>query len=188
MHDSMKAKLSKLEERLAEIQKLLIDSETVKDMDNYTLLNKEFADLKPIVDKFDEYNSVLAAINDANEILGVVSSMAAIAALLRRYQSSFAVSVLQAAAFCFRSSRTNSRTADDRPPVRVLSISVISAATDMSQASAMPDNSSQNASSSDRLVRWPRMLTDRFFMPATGCRCAGNRQQSRHGWKSGTGQ
>ena len=69
MHDSMKAKLSKLEERLAEIQKLLIDSETIKDMDNYTLLNKEFADLKPIVDKFDEYNSVLAAINDANEIL-----------------------------------------------------------------------------------------------------------------------
>ena len=69
MHDSMKAKLSKLQERLAEIQKLLIDSETIKDMDNYTLLNKEFADLKPIVDKFDEYNSVLAAINDANEIL-----------------------------------------------------------------------------------------------------------------------
>ena len=69
MHDSMKAKLSKLQERLAEIQKLLIDSETIKDMDNFTLLNKEFADLKPIVDKFDEYNSVLAAINDANEIL-----------------------------------------------------------------------------------------------------------------------
>ena len=69
MHDSMKAKLSKLQERLTEIQKLLIDSETIKDMDNYTLLNKEFADLKPIVDKFDEYNSVLAAIKDANEIL-----------------------------------------------------------------------------------------------------------------------
>ena len=69
MHDSMKTKLSKLEERLAEIQKLLIDTETIKDMDNYTLLNKEFADLKPIVDKFDEYNSVLAAISDANEIL-----------------------------------------------------------------------------------------------------------------------
>ena len=69
MHDSMKAKLTKLQERLAEIQKLLIDSETIKDMNNYTLLNKEFADLKPIVDKFDEYNSFLAAINDANEIL-----------------------------------------------------------------------------------------------------------------------
>ena len=44
MHDSMKTKLSKLKERLAEIQKLLIDSDTIKDMDNYTLLNKEFAD------------------------------------------------------------------------------------------------------------------------------------------------
>ena len=69
MHDSMLAKLEKLKERLSEIEALLIDSETIKDMDNYTLLNKEFADLKPIVEKYQEYNGVLEAIDDANEIL-----------------------------------------------------------------------------------------------------------------------
>ena len=69
MHDSMLAKLKKLKERLVEIEGLLIDSETIKDMENYTLLNKEFADLKPIVEKYQEYNSVLEAISDANEIL-----------------------------------------------------------------------------------------------------------------------
>ena len=69
MHDSMLAKLEKLKERLSEIEALLIDSETIKDMDNYTLLNKEFADLKPIVEKYQEYNAVLEAIDDANEIL-----------------------------------------------------------------------------------------------------------------------
>ena len=36
MHDSMLVKLEKLKIRLAEIEALLIDSETIKDMDNYT--------------------------------------------------------------------------------------------------------------------------------------------------------
>jgi peptide chain release factor 1 len=69
MHDSMLVKLEKLKIRLAEIEALLIDSETIKDMDNYTLLNKEFADLKPIVEKFEEYNSIIESIKDANEII-----------------------------------------------------------------------------------------------------------------------
>ena len=69
MHESMLVKLGKLQIRLAEIEELLIDSETIKDMENYTLLNKEFADLKPIVDKFKEYKVVVEAIKDANEII-----------------------------------------------------------------------------------------------------------------------
>ena len=69
MHDSMLVKLDKLKIRLAEIEALLIDSETIKDMENYTLLNKEFADLKPIVEKFEEYNSRIESIKDANEII-----------------------------------------------------------------------------------------------------------------------
>ena len=69
MHESMLAKLGKLQIRLSEIEGLLIDSETIKDMENYTLLNKEFADLKPIVDKFKEYKAVVDAIKDANEII-----------------------------------------------------------------------------------------------------------------------
>ena len=69
MHDSMVIKLDKLKARLIEIEGLLIDSETVKDIEKYTLLNKEFADLKPIVDKYQEYNEVTDSIRDANEIL-----------------------------------------------------------------------------------------------------------------------
>ena len=33
------------------------------------MLNKEFSELKPIVEKFDEYNNVLKSIEDANEII-----------------------------------------------------------------------------------------------------------------------
>ncbi len=69
MHDSMFKKLDQLENRINEIQDLLLDSETVKDIEKYTLLNKEFSDLKPIVDKFNEYNQITKTIEDANEII-----------------------------------------------------------------------------------------------------------------------
>lgn len=69
MHDSMFKKLDQLENRINEIQGLLLDSETVKDIEKYTLLNKEFSDLKPIVDKFNEYNQIIKSIEDANEII-----------------------------------------------------------------------------------------------------------------------
>ena len=54
MHDSMLNKLDQLKNRIAEIETLLVDSETVKDIEKYTQLNKEFSELKPIVAKFDE--------------------------------------------------------------------------------------------------------------------------------------
>ena len=69
MHDSMFKRLNQLENRINEIQDLLLDSETVKDIEKYTLLNKEFSDLKPIVDKFNEYNQITKSIEDANEII-----------------------------------------------------------------------------------------------------------------------
>jgi len=69
MHDSMFKKLDQLEKRINEIQNLLLNSETVKDIEKYTLLNKEFSDLKPIVDKFNEYNQITKNIEDANEII-----------------------------------------------------------------------------------------------------------------------
>ena len=69
MHDSMLKKLDQLQNRINEIQDLLLDPETIEDIDEYTLLNKEFSELKPIVEKFGEYNSVLKSIKDANEII-----------------------------------------------------------------------------------------------------------------------
>ena len=69
MHDSMLKKLDQLQNRINEIQDLLLDPKTIEDIDEYTLLNKEFSELKPIVEKFGEYNSVLKTIKDANEII-----------------------------------------------------------------------------------------------------------------------
>ena len=69
MHDSMLNKLDQLKNRIAEIETLLIDSETVKDIEKYTQLNKEFSELKPIVAKFDEYKKIIKSIDDANEII-----------------------------------------------------------------------------------------------------------------------
>ena len=69
MHNSMLNKLDQLQNRINEIESLLVDSETVKDIEKYTLLNKEFAELKPIVDKFEEYNQIVKSIMDANEII-----------------------------------------------------------------------------------------------------------------------
>ena len=69
MHNSMLNKLDQLQNRINEIESLLVDSETVKDIEKYTLLNKEFAELKPIVQKFEEYNQVMKSISDANEII-----------------------------------------------------------------------------------------------------------------------
>ena len=69
MHNSMLIKLDQPQKRIEEIESLLVDSETVKDIDKYTLLNKEFAELKPIVEKFEEYNQVIKSISEANEII-----------------------------------------------------------------------------------------------------------------------
>ena len=69
MHNSMLNKLDQLKKRIEEIESLLVDSETVKDIDKYTLLNKEFAELKPIVEKFEEYKQVIKSISEANEII-----------------------------------------------------------------------------------------------------------------------
>tara|TARA_B100000214_G_scaffold1177_1_gene877 strand:+ start:43 stop:1116 length:1074 start_codon:yes stop_codon:yes gene_type:complete len=62
-------KLDQLQKRIEEIESLLVDSETVKDIEKYKLLNKEFAELKPIVEKFEEYNQVIKNISEANEII-----------------------------------------------------------------------------------------------------------------------
>jgi peptide chain release factor 1 len=65
----MLQKLVKLKDRLNEIQDALVDSNTVKDIDKYTQLNKEFSELKPIVDKFEEYNETISRIQGAQSLL-----------------------------------------------------------------------------------------------------------------------
>ena len=69
MHDSMLKKLEQLQDRIKEIETILVDSETLKDIEKYTLLNKEFSELKPIVEKFEQYKVILNSISEANEII-----------------------------------------------------------------------------------------------------------------------
>ena len=69
MHDSMIKKLDQLQNRINEIQELLVDSKTIEDIERYTLLNKEFSELKPIVEKFEEYKNVIQSIKYANEFM-----------------------------------------------------------------------------------------------------------------------
>jgi peptide chain release factor 1 len=65
----MLLKLEKLKERLDEIQNALLDSDTVKDIEKYTQLNKEFSELRPIVEKFDEYNETIIRYEGATSLL-----------------------------------------------------------------------------------------------------------------------
>ena len=69
MHDSMKQKLDKLEQRFEEIQELLINPKITADIPKYTKLSKEFSEINPIIEKYIEYKSVIKRINDAKIII-----------------------------------------------------------------------------------------------------------------------
>ncbi len=62
-------KLSAIEEKYEELSRKLSDPETMKDMNTYTRLSKELADLKPVVDSFREYREVMEGIAEAEEII-----------------------------------------------------------------------------------------------------------------------
>ncbi len=65
----MLEKLEELERRFEEVGELLVLPETVSDMKRFSALNKEYSDLKEIVDKFHEYQLVLDNIKNAKEVL-----------------------------------------------------------------------------------------------------------------------
>jgi peptide chain release factor 1 len=55
MKPSMKAKLEQLDARLAELNSLLVQEEITKDMDQYRKLNREHAEISPVVEQFQLY-------------------------------------------------------------------------------------------------------------------------------------
>jgi peptide chain release factor 1 len=63
-------KLDGLKRRFEEVQDLLILPDTVSDMKKFTKLNKEYKDLKLIVDKYDEYHLLKGNLANAKELLG----------------------------------------------------------------------------------------------------------------------
>jgi peptide chain release factor 1 len=62
-------KLEGVKERFQEVGRLLTDPDTISDMKRYVKLNKEYKDLEPIIQAYDEYTNVLSNIQSAKEIL-----------------------------------------------------------------------------------------------------------------------
>ena len=58
-------KLQSIKDRWIDISQQIVDPEIIADMNRYVKLNKEYSDLKVIVDAFDEYTNVLANITSS---------------------------------------------------------------------------------------------------------------------------
>ncbi|MDD2635962.1 MAG: peptide chain release factor 1 [Bacteroidales bacterium] len=62
-------KLEGVKIRFKEVGNLLIDPSVMSDMDKYIKLNKEYKELQPIIEAFEEYKLIISNINDAKSIL-----------------------------------------------------------------------------------------------------------------------
>ncbi|WAV90746.1 peptide chain release factor 1 [Oxalobacter aliiformigenes] len=69
MKPSMLAKLEHLSERLAEIDELLMQPEVVSDQENYRRLNREHAELAPVVALYKDFSQVQQDVETAREML-----------------------------------------------------------------------------------------------------------------------
>lgn len=67
--NSLLAKLEHLVARFEEVGMLITDPSVIADMDRYVKLNKEYSELKKIVDARDEYKAALNSIEEAKYIL-----------------------------------------------------------------------------------------------------------------------
>lgn len=62
-------KLEDIKTRFKEVGEVLMQPETMADMNRYTKLSKEYKDLEKIVKKYDEYKNVLANIDNTKNLL-----------------------------------------------------------------------------------------------------------------------
>jgi len=62
-------KLEGVKTRFQEVGELITQPEIVSDMANYVKLSKEYKELKPIVESYDEYNNILSNITSSKKIL-----------------------------------------------------------------------------------------------------------------------
>ncbi len=69
MKPSMLTKLDLLAERLVEISQLLMQEGSTSDMDSYRKLNREYAELTPVVALYHRYQQAQRDINSAQEML-----------------------------------------------------------------------------------------------------------------------
>ncbi len=69
MKQSVIDKLNILKNRLGELSELLSQPEVTEDIQRFTALNKEYAELTPVVEKFNEYLSAEEDLKTAEELL-----------------------------------------------------------------------------------------------------------------------
>jgi peptide chain release factor 1 len=62
-------KLQGVKERFVEVERLLTQPEVLSDMDRYIKLNKEFKELRPVVDAYEKYRNVLSNIDSTKRLL-----------------------------------------------------------------------------------------------------------------------
>jgi len=62
-------KLASIKDRWNEVSQMIVDPDIIADMDRYVKLNREYSELKVIVERYDEYKNVLANIQSSKEIL-----------------------------------------------------------------------------------------------------------------------
>jgi peptide chain release factor 1 len=68
MKPSMQAKLERNELRLAEVGQLLSSENAARDIEHYRKINREFAELTPLVEKFNEWRKATANIAEAKAL------------------------------------------------------------------------------------------------------------------------
>ena len=66
---SLLEKLESIKIRWDEVAQLIVDPEIISDMDRYVKLNKEYSDLKELVDVYLDYKNVIENISSSKEIL-----------------------------------------------------------------------------------------------------------------------
>lgn len=69
MKASLLAKLDNLSERLQELDALLADADVINDQNQFRDLSKEYAEIKPVVDCFQQYQQSVTDIDTAYEML-----------------------------------------------------------------------------------------------------------------------
>ncbi|MGM0649318.1 MAG: peptide chain release factor 1 [Bacteroidota bacterium] len=62
-------KLEGVKKRYEEVEKLLSEPSVTSDMDKYIKLNKEYKDLEPIIEAYNEYLAIINGIEDAKEMI-----------------------------------------------------------------------------------------------------------------------
>lgn len=69
MSDNLLNKLEAISVRREEVAKLITDPEIISDMKRYVVLNREYKDLEPLVNAYNEYSSVLSNIETNKDII-----------------------------------------------------------------------------------------------------------------------